>query len=276
MILNRLLDLFKKAPDSQENDGSPDTPEATGTPDTTGVDATNADTAVRDEQERVLSQLGAPARLAPGAFTALLIGAGLALGGLGFAAGRFTGGGSCSVNRPGILVTREGHQFTGILASLDGGGAFFRKGNDGERERFSFDSISRIVFFRDPQEQQAQAADSMGYAGALGYFPGAYDMESGGHRGELSIYFTPTGMLNGSVRFNNWGSRQTEILSGMRVLGNRIDFRRACAGLECRRIGSPYDFHQDYTGTIDMARKEIKGTYSGDHSSGTWLARRRQ
>lgn len=277
MILNRLIDLFKKTPEQPGSEDSDSAeaipPEASGPPD---VD-TGAEASVRDDQERILSELGQSARsAASGPFTAFLIGAGLALSALGFAAGRFTGGGSCTVNRPGVLVMRDGQQFTGILASLDGAGAFFRKGEGNTNDRFLFDTISRIIFFRDQQEQQLQAADSLALAGALGSFPGVYDMESGGHKGELSIFFTPAGLLNGSVRFTNWGTRQPEGLNAMRVVGNRIDFRRACAGLECRRIGSPYDFHQDYTGYVDMARKEIKGTYSGDHSSGTWLARRRQ
>lgn len=258
MILNRLLQLFQKEPEPTP-DGDEDLKK------------------VESDQEEILSQFGKDRPSGPpgpGAWTAMLVGASLIAGLVGALAGRFTAPGSCTVNRPGVLVTRDGHQWTGLLVAMDHAGALFKKGEN-QAERFDFASISRIIFFRDQQEFQNAGADSMGFAGALGSFPGTYNIESGGHKGEMNIYFTPVGTLTASVRFLNWGTRQPENLTSLKVLGNRIDFRRACAGLECRRIGSSYDFYQDYVGYMDPTLKEIKGTYSGDHSSGTWVARKR-
>jgi hypothetical protein len=228
------------------------------------------------EQNRLLEVSGLKPEhgMPKGLWTAMLIGAVLTAG-MGGLAGRLSAPNSCEVNRPALLITKDGQQWTGLLNSLDRAGAFFQKADQSNSERYDFESISRIVFFRDEEELKNAAFDVLSTAAALGYFPGQYDIEAGGHKGDLTIFLTPAGSIGAMMRFTNWGLKQPEYLTGVRVLGNRIDFRRACTGTECRRIGSPHDFHQDYNGLLDPVRREIKGNYSGTHSSGTWIARRR-
>lgn len=250
MIINRLRQLFGKESD----------------------DSSGSDNAVADIEKEQASLLAKTGLQGPkGIWTAMLLSAVVA-GGLGSLGGRLTAGNACEVNRPAVLITKDGQQWTGILNSLDRAGAFFQK--EATSERYDFANISRIIFFRDEAELRNASFDVMSTAAALGYFPGRYSIEAGGHKGELSIFLSQQGSIGAIVRFTNWGRRQPEYLTGVRVIGNRIDFRRSCTGQECRRIGSPHDFHQEYTGFLDPVRREIKGKYSGSHSSGTWVARR--
>lgn len=227
------------------------------------------------EQNKLLEETGlTPKKPGQSLWTAMLIGAiALGLGGIG---GRLSAPNSCVVNRPAVLFTKDGQQWTGILDSLNQTTAFFKKGDIlATTEPFDFNSISRIVFFKDEAELQASSFDLLSTSVALGYFPGQYEIQAGGHKGQLTVYITNAGSIAAAVQFNNWGNRQIEALTNVRVMGNRIDFRRSCSGQECRRIGSDYDFHQDYTGTLDPVKREIAGNYSGTHSSGTWVARRK-
>lgn len=253
MIINRLLQLFGK-------EEKPEHP--------TGPESSLSE--IEGEQSALLEKTGLQGP--KGLWTAMLLSAVVA-GGLGGLAGRLSSPNACEVNRPALLITKDGQQWTGILNSLDRAGAFFQK--EAESERYDFENISRIIFFRDEAELRNASFDVMSTAAALGYFPGQYDIEAGGHKGELSIFLSQSGSIGAIVRFTNWGTKQPEYLTGVRVIGNRIDFRRACTSTECRRIGSPHDFHQDYTGTLNPMQREIKGNYSGSHSSGTWVARRR-
>jgi hypothetical protein len=253
MMINRLLQLFGK-------EEKPEHP--------TGSESSLSQ--IEGEQSDLLEKTGLQGPR--GLWTAILVSAVVA-GGLGSLAGRLSSPDACEVNRPALLITKDGQQWTGILNSLDRAGAFFQKEN--ESVRYDFENISRIIFFRDEAELRNATSDVMSTAVAPGYFPGQYDIEAGGHKGELSIFLSQNGSIGAIVRFTNWGTRQPEYLTGVRVTGNRIDFRRACTGTECRRIGSPHDFHQDYTGTLDPVAREIRGNYSGSHSSGTWVARRR-
>ena len=256
MIINRILALFQ---DKKNNN--------TESSDTEPTDSNLS--AIEDQQQQLLDRSNLTS--SKGMWTAILTTA-LIAGGLGALGGRLSSSNSCEVNRPALLITKAGEQWTGILHSLDRTGAFFQK--DEAKERYDFDNISRIVFFRDEAEMQNTAFDTIGTATALGYFPGQYVIEAGGHKGQLSIYLSTTGTIGAVVRFTNWGTKQPEYLTNVKVIGNQIDFRRSCTAAECRRIGSPHDFYQQYSGKLNPVRREIKGNYSGSHSSGTWVAKR--
>lgn len=265
MIINRNLD--------PSHDPSKD-PEESGEAKLDSEEGKLADNLLT-EQNQLLEETGlTPKKPGQSLWTAMLIGAvALGIGGLG---GRLTAPNSCLVNRPAVLFTKDGQQLTGILDSLNQTTAFFKKDDtSAATDKFDFDSISRIVFFRDQTELQANSFDVLATSTALGYFPGQYEIQAGGHKGQLTVYLTTTGSIAAAVQFSNWGNRQIEALSNVRVIGNRIDFRRSCSGQECRRIGSDYDFHQDYIGFLDPIKREIAGNYSGTHSSGTWVARRK-